>query len=176
MAVETVIDTSLWDGVDVEALALTAIHTVLTRFDLPMERAEICVLATDDANIAKMNAAFRGKAKPTNVLSWPAQELAPDAPGGTPPGPQPDPMGDLPLGDIAIAYETCAHEAQAADKPISDHVTHLLIHGTLHLLGFDHENDADAHHMEQTEIDILAGLGVENPYIIADGSTRPEFG
>jgi probable rRNA maturation factor len=86
-------------------------------------------------------------------------------PGATPDAPEPGPVDDPEsLGDIAIAWETCAAEAQAAGKPMPDHVTHLVIHGLLHLLGYDHENDIDATLMETTETRILETLGHSDPY------------
>jgi probable rRNA maturation factor len=126
---------------------------------------EVSVLACDDARIRALNADFRGKDAPTNVLSWPAVDLSPDEVGGLPqppePGAQDDPEG---LGDIALARETCQAEALAAGKPLEDHLTHLVVHSVLHLLGYDHETEADAHLMETTETAILAGMGLPDPY------------
>ena len=105
--------------------------------------------------IAVLNAAFRDKEAATNVLSWPSAERSP----GTP-------LTDTPeLGDIAMAYETCVREAEAGGISLEFHTLHLLVHGTLHLLGYDHEEDADADLMEATETAILAKLGVPNPYV-----------
>jgi len=113
---------------------------------------DVAILGCDDAKISQLNKAFRGKDTPTNVLSWPAAVLAP----GDPPEPE--------LGDIAIAYETCVREAAQQGKAMEDHVTHLLVHATLHLLGFDHENDAEAAQMEQVEVAVLGKLGLDDPY------------
>lgn len=122
--------------------------------------AEIAVLLTDDAEIAGLNEGWRGKAKPTNVLSFPA-----DFP--SPPG------APRHLGDLALAFGVCAQEAEAAAKPLADHAAHLIIHGVLHLLGFDHERgDAQAEEMEAVEIAALARIGVVNPYA---GSAASEF-
>ena len=109
--------------------------------------------ATTDqiATIAALNAEFRGKPKPTNVLSWPTVEFEPHAPGARPELPDTDE-----LGDIAIAYETCQREAEAQGKPFSDHATHLLVHAMLHLAGFDHIVDADAETMEDARAMIAA--------------------
>ncbi|OWU70542.1 rRNA maturation RNase YbeY [Marinibacterium profundimaris] len=170
MPVETITEDSRWEALDLEALADRAADAALTRLGLAPEAAEISLLACDDARIAVLNAEFRGKPAPTNVLSWPAEDLSPDTPGGDPLTPEPDPGGDLTLGDIAIAWDTCAREASAAGKPMADHVTHLVVHGVLHLLGYDHVDDADAARMEALEVEILSGLGLENPYIVANGS------
>ncbi|MEG3617052.1 rRNA maturation RNase YbeY [Magnetovibrio sp. PR-2] len=113
---------------------------------------EISVLLTDDGAVQALNRDWRGQDKPTNVLSFPAS--ADDLPMGAP----------MMLGDIAIAFETVTQEAQELDKPLSDHFCHLVVHGMLHLLGFDHVSDAQADEMEPLEIEILDGLGVKSPY------------
>ena len=105
-------------------------------------------LGTDDARIATLNAEFRDKPTPTNVLYWPSETHAPEAPGATPPQPN----------DPEFA------EADAAGIAPEAHVTHLVVHGILHLLGYDHEDDLDADLMENTEIAILMSLGIDNPY------------
>ena len=85
-------------------------------------------------------------------------------------------MGDPDLGDIALGFETCAREADEAGKPLEDHVSHLIVHGLLHLLGYDHQHDSDADLMEATEIAILAKLGVPNPYVRGDAAGRIDDG
>ncbi|MGC1503080.1 MAG: rRNA maturation RNase YbeY [Sulfitobacter sp.] len=152
-----------WAVVDISALCQTAIATTLTRLSLPLD-AEISILACDDIRIAALNADFRGKATATNVLSWPSDERAAAHPGGQPVPPEPDPGGMIELGDIAISYDTCAAEADSAGKEITHHVTHLIIHGTLHLLGYDHETEQDAALMEGLEVEILGKLGLNDPY------------
>jgi probable rRNA maturation factor len=113
--------------------------------------AEISMLLCDDARIRVLNAQWRGIDKPTNVLSFPAAD--------------PDDLETAPLlGDIAIALETVVREAEAEQKAFRDHYTHLVVHGVLHLLGFDHEMDEEAEEMETTERRILAGLGIADPY------------
>lgn len=132
-------------------------------------RCEIDLLACNDARIADLNAEFRGKPVPTNVLSWPATELRARRDGDEPAPPKPDFTGAIVLGDIAIAWDTCAREAEMAGKPLADHVAHLLVHGILHLLGYDHERDADATLMQACEVEILGKMGVGDPYCDADG-------
>ena len=112
----------------------------------------LAVLLTDDAAIRRLNAQWRNIDKPTNVLSFP-------------PAPSTVPDAVKSLGDIAIAYETAAREARTDDKPFDHHLAHLAVHGFLHLLGYDHESDADAQTMEQLERVILARLGVPDPYL-----------
>lgn len=161
MPVETIIEHPDWAALDLEALADRAAEATLDRLGLESSVWDIAVLAADDARIAALNAEFRGKAQPTNVLSWPSEERGAQTPGEMPVPPDP---ADPELGDIALAYETCAAEAGEAGKPLADHVTHLVVHGTLHLLGYDHVRDADATLMEGLEIDILGKLGLSDPY------------
>jgi len=119
-----------------------------------MDMFEISVTFTDDAAIQALNKEHRGKDKATNVLSFPAYD--PEVPH--PPG------EGVHLGDIVFAYETIAREAEAQSKAFEDHLTHLVVHGTLHLLGYDHEGDREAEEMEALEISILRQLGIKNPY------------
>lgn len=160
MTVDCIVEDARW--VDIAELALTATDATLSRLGLEPTAFEISLLACDDARIANLNADFRGKPAATNVLSWPSDERAAAMDGEMPLPPQPGP--DTELGDIAIAYETCAREAAEAGKSMSDHTIHLLVHGTLHLLGFDHERDGDATLMEALETEILGKLGITDPY------------
>lgn len=112
---------------------------------------EVGVVFTDDAHIRKLNARWRGKDSATNVLSFPA-------------GAQPEAEGPVPLGDIVLAFETVAREAAAEDKKPEHHVAHLLVHGFLHLLGYDHETDEQAETMEALERRILHALAIGDPY------------
>src|SRR3984957_20118108 len=122
--------------------------------------AELAVMLTDDAGIRTLNSNWRGIDKPTNVLSFPA--LQPTGAGG------PDEAPRM-LGDIAIAYQTTRKEADDEQKPFDHHLSHLAVHGFLHLMGYDHETDDDAEAMEGLEQEILAQLGIPNPYADRDG-------
>lgn len=155
--IDVVIEDERWQ--DLPALADRAATASLNFLGF---EAEIVVMGCDDARIAELNADFRGKPQPTNVLSWPSEEAEPRQPGEMP---QVELDAEDPaLGDIAIAFETCAREAAAQGKPFDDHVTHLLVHGILHLAGYDHLNDPDAERMEDAERAILATLGIPDPY------------
>ena len=116
-----------------------------------LEPGPVTLLLTDDDTVRDLNARFRGKDHATNVLSFPA-------------APQPGLPGPQPLGDLALAFGVCAAEAAAQGKTLADHLRHLVVHGVLHLLGHDHEDDAEAEAMEALEREILAGLGVADPY------------
>jgi probable rRNA maturation factor len=163
--VETVIEEARWDAFGLAALAERAARAAFAGLGLPVEGFAISLMGCDDARIAVLNADFRGKPTPTNVLSWPSDERAAGRVGEAPLAPDPGPPEDPEaLGDIAIAWETCAQEAAAQAKSMTDHVTHLIVHGVLHLLGYDHEEDEDAALMERLEVGILASLGVSDPY------------
>ena len=160
MTVDCNIEDARWT--DITELAQIATDAVLDRLGLESSVFEVSLLACDDARIMTLNADFRDKPQPTNVLSWPSDERAAAIDGEVPDPPEQGP--DTELGDIAIAYETCAREADEAGKSMRDHTLHLLVHGTLHLLGFDHERDRDATLMEGLETEILGKLGVRDPY------------
>jgi probable rRNA maturation factor len=110
------------------------------------ETREIAINLTSDAAVADLNQRFRGRPGSTNVLSFP------------------DARPQSRLGDIALAFGVTAAEAQAQGKPLADHLRHLVVHGVLHLLGYDHERDADADRMEAAEREILAGMNISDPY------------
>ena len=128
--VDVIIEASPWENESLEHLAGRSFSAVFDALKLS-DQYEVSLLGCDDARIATLNSDFRGKPSPTNVLSWPAVDLSAESEGDTPFPPDPE---EPELGDIAIAYETCAKEAVEQKKPFSDHVCHLLVHGLLHLL------------------------------------------
>ena len=153
IAIEIAEESDLWHRLDgIEERVRRAVAASVAVANLKhAPGAELSVVLTDDAGIRTINAQWRGMDKPTNVLSFPQAEGKAIARA---------PM----LGDIILACETIEREAAEAEKPFADHVTHLIVHGLLHLFGYDHMNDADAEAMEAMEIRILATLDIENPY------------
>ena len=147
LAIDVIVEADAWNHHDAENIVRRAIEAA-TAFE--STNGEIAVMLTDDETIRQLNAQWRGMDKPTNVLSFPASDIAAVQEGH--------------LGDIAIAYETVSREAEADDKAFTDHLAHLAIHGYLHLIGFDHETDDDALHMEGLETRILASLAIADPY------------
>jgi probable rRNA maturation factor len=148
------IDVEVEDGAwtqalpQVQAIVVRAAQAALdTVAPTDLEPPGVVILLADDAAVAKLNVQFRGKAGPTNVLSFPAPA---------------NPEGQI--GDIALAYGVCAREAAEQGKTLEDHLCHLAVHGVLHLLGYDHEEDGEAEAMEALERSILETLGVADPY------------
>lgn len=120
---------------------------------------ELSIVLGDDALLRRLNRLWRGRDKPTNVLSFPAEDGTPRA-------------ADAPLllGDVVLAFETVALEARAQGKPPADHLRHLVVHGVLHLLGYDHVRAAQARRMEALEKTVLCGLGIADPYRLREAS------
>ncbi|MEM6741935.1 MAG: rRNA maturation RNase YbeY [Pseudomonadota bacterium] len=163
VALDVLVEAGNWAEIKLEEIAVKAAEATLAHLGIAGP-AEIALLATSDAAIAGLNAEFRGKPAPTNVLSWPAKELSPAQPGAAPPLPEPDAFGVYALGDIALGFETCAREAELSGKPLDQHCVHLIVHAILHLLGYDHMSEKDARLMEGLEAEILLTLGQPNPY------------
>lgn len=135
-------------------LELMAEQAVAAALQMGEKGKIITLLFADDETMQDLNKDWRGKDQPTNVLSFPA------------PTDQIIPPGELPLlGDIVLGFETCAREASDAGKSLADHTCHLIVHGVLHLLGYDHVDDQQAETMEAAEIKILSTLNIVNPYL-----------
>ena len=149
VTIEIATESAIWEKLPgAEAVVRRAVEAALR--DEGIDIGEIGIVLADDARIRALNQSFRGADKATNVLAFPAPKLPGDGP--------------RPLGDIVLAYETMAREAEAEGKTAEHHLMHLAVHGTLHLLGFDHVGDADAEAMEARERAILARLGIPDPY------------
>lgn len=146
LALDVMIEAAAWTGAiaDLEPLARETAEACLFATGIPA--ASLCVMFTDDAAVKTLNGRFRGRDKPTNVLSFPSFS------------------DDDGLGDIAIAFETVEREAAAQGKTLRDHARHLIAHGVLHLLGYDHEDESEALDMEDLERRVLAHFGVADPY------------
>jgi probable rRNA maturation factor len=150
-AIDIVVESPLWRG---EPNAAAVIRRAIGEAAEMMGAAgskELAIMLCDDATMRELNGRWRGRPEPTNVLSFPAAH------------------GSETLGDIAIAYETTAREAETEGKPFADHLAHLAVHGFLHLLGYDHQTEAEAFAMERLEAAILARLNVPDPYA-SDGT------
>jgi probable rRNA maturation factor len=151
-----------WDALAERAAGKAIAATPYAELATTPATIEISLRLTSDAEVHGLNRQYRGKDKPTNVLSFPMV--------------QPDLIetlaniddGEVLLGDIVLAFETCDREAQERGVSVKDHATHLIVHGVLHLLGYDHMNDAEAEAMEAIERDVMAALGLHDPYPIED--------
>ena len=146
--IDVEVEDPAWSGAlpEAEALVLTVAEATLASEGAVGE--SVTLLLTDDETVRGLNLRFRAQDKPTNVLSFPAPQ-------------NPERF----LGDIALAYGVCAREAEQQAKPLAHHLQHLVAHGVLHLLGYDHETDAQADEMEGLERAVLAGLGIPDPYL-----------
>lgn len=152
--IEVTVEAEAWFAAvtDPEKLCRRVVAGVLAR-EAPHDAVEVSVLLADDERVRSLNRAWRGKDSPTNVLAFPAE-------AGPPPG------SGMPwlLGDIVVALETTRREAEAEGKRLEDHLSHLLVHGALHLLGYDHGAEEEARAMEAREVELLRGFGVADPY------------
>lgn len=161
--IDLVLDDPAWlvDLPDAEALATRAAAAALETA-CPGPALAMALVLSDDARLRSLNGAWRGIDKATNVLSFPAQELEP----GHTPVREPGLPADMPieLGDVIVAHGVMVDEAREAARPLGDHLCHLVVHGALHLLGYDHEADEEAEAMEFMERNVLAGLGIPDPY------------
>ena len=152
IVIDLMIEAGEWVSQDhLSALSSRALRAAAIHLDQPLPTdAEVSLVFTDDGHVQALNRQWRDQDKPTNVLSFVANE------GGGVPTPL--------LGDIVLAYETLTREAHEQDKGFDDHLTHLLIHGFLHLLGYDHVTKSDADKMETLETLVLTSLGIADPY------------
>jgi probable rRNA maturation factor len=154
-SIEVTVEAPAWHSAvtDPERICRQAVRAVLGREARIVAAAEVGVLLADDARVRALNRDYRGQDRPTNVLSFPTGEVTAPVPGGP-----------VLLGDVVVALETTRQEAGRDGKALGDHLAHLVVHGTLHLLGHDHEDDGEAEAMEALERELLAGLGIADPY------------
>lgn len=154
IALDIALESGHWENLEgIDELAETAIAAAIVGSGAKIPpQAEVSLLLCDDTFIRELNQKWRGIDKPTNVLSFP---------GGPAQGGVLNPL----LGDIVIAYETAVREAQEEDKLLRDHFVHLMVHGFLHLIGYDHLIAVEAEKMEALERSILAALGIDDPYL-----------
>jgi len=163
VAIEVIAESSQWTAAlpSVEQVCERAAAAAFWAVQPHTRGAEANVILSDDARVRRLNSTYRGRDEPTDVLSFPIVDE-----GGTPVSPTPN--QPILFGDIVIAFETSAAGATAWAKPLSDHLSHLVVHGMLHLCGYDHLAEAEAREMERLETQILAGLGVSDPYLAGE--------
>jgi len=138
-------------------LAVAAARAALTKAETRLQRAELSLVLADNATVAALNERWRHRSGPTNVLAFPG-------------GGRPDPAAPLLLGDVILAFETVAREAEEQRKTLADHLRHLVVHGVLHLLGHDHDEEKTARRMEALEKRVLATLGIADPYRLRENA------
>ena len=162
MAVDVVIEDARWKTLDLTRIANHAFFETLFLLDLHHKSFACCVLACDNKHIKQLNNKFRGKNCPTNVLSFPTSLENYEVKSTLKPTEANNPHE---LGDIAIAFEICKKEATISKVKFEHHVYHLIVHSVLHLLGFDHGEEENAAKMEKIEVQVLAKLGISDPYL-----------
>ena len=156
-----------WKKLPLKKMAVTSLNLIVADVLQKNNDFEISILATNDPEVINLNNNFRGYNSPTNILSWPERRYERKKPGLFP---QPVSKSHIYsdglnfLGNLAISFDRCSIEAAEGNLAFEDHLYHLLIHGCLHLVGFDHENELDAELMEDIEKKLLSKLGIENPY------------
>lgn len=152
-----------WDALGASAAAAAVAQTPFGKLASADAVIEIAVRLTDDAEVHQLNSQYRGKDKPTNVLSFPM--IAPDLIESMT---QNSDDGEVILGDIVLAHGVCAAEAAEKGFTVEQHATHLIVHGVLHLLGYDHQGDSEAEAMESMERAALETLGIPDPYLVRE--------
>ena len=162
MSVDLIMEDARWKTLNLLQVANAAFKETLSQLNLKSENFICCILACSDRKIRGLNAQFRGKNNPTNVLSFPS---TPETYLIKSISKLESNVEPFELGDIAIAYELCKKEADTSKIDFEHHLCHLIIHSVLHLLGYEHGEDTDAAKMEKIEVQILANLGITNPYL-----------
>ena len=171
MKINVIFEDKRWVKIPLEEIAKVALKLIIERFLVKDNNFEVSLLASNDTEIRELNKSFRGNDSSTNIISWPEQEVQLREPGNCPVQMdkfRPDSEGIIFLGNLAISFERCSTEAEEKNIYFDDHILHLLLHGCLHLIGFDHQNELDANLMENIEIRLLSGVGIKNPYELND--------
>ena len=166
MELHVLIEEKKWQEINLKKILLRVVEPALSFLSNLEPNYEIALLASNDKSISKLNLKYRNMGSATNILSWPEYNLKNVLPGKMP---EKLPVSGhdnckISLGNLAVAYETCKSEANSIGISLENHMSHLLLHGFLHLVGFDHHNDLDAELMEGIEVKLLGGLGISNPY------------
>ena len=162
MSVDLIMEDARWKSLNLLQISNNAFRETLLHLNLRPENFFCCILACSNEKIKCLNAKFRGKNNSTNVLSFPSTSKICEVTSGPKFEANVDPFE---LGDIAIAYEICKQEAEFSKIDFEHYVYHLIIHSVLHLLGYDHEEEKNAIKMEKIEVQVLAKLGINNPYL-----------
>ena len=171
MKANIVFEDSRWQILPLKKIALASLNLVADNVFLNSKDLEISILASNDCELMDLNKQFRGHNVPTNILSWPEHDYKRTKPGELPKriSKSSDCInGSYFLGNLAISFDRCSTEAENRNITVEDHIAHLLIHGCLHLVGFDHDNKLDAILMENIEKKLLSDLGIKNPYELID--------
>ena len=171
MKINIIFKDKRWVKIPLEEIGKGALKLIIDKFLGQDNNFEVSILASDDVVIRKLNKKFIGKDGSTNIISWPEHETLSNQPGHIP-----DLVTKLKsrsegltfLGNLALSFERCSIEAKEKNIHFEDHILHLLLHGCLHLIGFDHQNEKDANLMEDIEIRLLSGVGIKNPYELND--------
>lgn len=161
MSVDLIMEEARWKTLNLLEIANAAFKETLSHLNMRSENFICCILACNSKKIKGLNAQFRGKNNSTNVLSFPSTTEIHKVNGIPKFEAHVDPFE---LGNIAIAYEVCKKEAQFSKIDFGHHVYHLIVHSVLHLLGYEHEEEKKAAEMEKIEVQVLANLGISNPY------------
>ena len=171
MKINVIFNDKRWVKIPLQEITKSALKLIIDRFLAKHNSFEVSILATNDTEIRELNKNFRGNDSGTNIISWPEKEIQSRKQGHFPVQIdkfKPDSEGIIFLGNLAISFERCSTEAEERNIYFEDHILHLLLHGCLHLIGFDHQNELDATLMENIEIRLLSGVGIKNPYELND--------
>lgn len=156
-----------WKKIPLQKIAQSSLNLIVDKILHKEKQLEISILASNDFELAKLNKQYRGSSTPTNILAWPEHDFKRSTPGALPnytSTSYSDFEGLDFIGNLAISFDRCSIESEETNIIFDNHLTHLLVHGCLHLIGFDHHDELDARLMEDVERKLLSELGIKNPY------------